>query len=315
MKMIVWTALGAPGGARLVDGAELARMQMVLNGEPFFDPEGLRSLIDKGLTMIPRDGAALGFAAVNSLMVKMAVEVGQGDLDAARNTDLDLNVVLDKLMAQVPYDGSPTAHALGAMLDACAFDATVIDRGFDPESLRLFLAEVVEDLTELQKDKARLQEDLNSSNERTYQERRRLARQVEVLGEVERDLRLVKSAVENFKPSAHQRQVRSAVVPSQTIERTTKGGCYIATAIYGSYDMPPVLVLRDWRDRQLASTAAGRAFIRAYYAMSPTLVRGIGRKAWVLIPTRTLLDLFVSTLERRGYGATRLGASHTEECN
>ncbi|NLX93020.1 MAG: hypothetical protein GXZ02_03995, partial [Clostridiales bacterium] len=39
------------------------------------------------------------------------------------------------------------------------------------------------------------------------------------------------------------------------------GGCYVATAVYGSYDCPQVWTLRRYRDYTLAETWYGRAFI------------------------------------------------------
>lgn len=50
-----------------------------------------------------------------------------------------------------------------------------------------------------------------------------------------------------------------------------KEGCYIATAVYGSYDHPNVLVLRRFRDVYLSNTKWGRAFIRVYYRYSPSI--------------------------------------------
>ena len=47
-----------------------------------------------------------------------------------------------------------------------------------------------------------------------------------------------------------------------------KGACYIATAVYGSYDAPEVIVLRHFRDHILARSVAGRLFIHCYYFIS-----------------------------------------------
>ena len=48
-----------------------------------------------------------------------------------------------------------------------------------------------------------------------------------------------------------------------------QGGCFIATAVYGSYYAPEVLVLRQFRDKVLSKFFWGRVFIKLYYAISP----------------------------------------------
>lgn len=79
------------------------------------------------------------------------------------------------------------------------------------------------------------------------------------------------------------------------------GGCYIATAVYGSYDAPPVLTLRDFRDRRLATTPMGRGFIRIYYAASPTLARHFGRGTMLGRAGLVVLDRIVRSLQEKGY--------------
>lgn len=49
------------------------------------------------------------------------------------------------------------------------------------------------------------------------------------------------------------------------------GGCFIATAAYGSYAEPHVLTLREFRDNVLYTTALGRLFVRCYYKTSPPI--------------------------------------------
>ena len=56
---------------------------------------------------------------------------------------------------------------------------------------------------------------------------------------------------------------------------STGNGCYIATAVYGSYDCPEVWTLRRYRDNELAKTWYGRAFIHSCYAISPTFENGL----------------------------------------
>ena len=50
---------------------------------------------------------------------------------------------------------------------------------------------------------------------------------------------------------------------------TGGGGCFIATAAFGSYLDPQVVVLRHFRDNVLMKSAPGRAFVAFYYKHSP----------------------------------------------
>lgn len=78
------------------------------------------------------------------------------------------------------------------------------------------------------------------------------------------------------------------------------GGCYVATAVYGSYDCPQVWTLRRYRDDTLASTWYGRAFIRTYYAVSPTIVKWFGNTNWFKKMWKGKLDKMVRNLNAEG---------------
>ncbi len=82
--------------------------------------------------------------------------------------------------------------------------------------------------------------------------------------------------------------------------RTNKGGCYVATAVYGSYDCPQVWTLRRYRDYTLAETWYGRAFIHTYYAISPTLVKWFGNTNWFKKMWKGKLDRMVAKLNSNG---------------
>lgn len=94
--------------------------------------------------------------------------------------------------------------------------------------------------------------------------------------------------------------------PSYTHEPAVakKGGCYVATAVYGSYDCPQVWVLRRYRDYTLANSWAGRGFIHLYYAVSPTLVSWFGETAWFQKLFRDRLDKLVERLREQGVADT-----------
>lgn len=77
-------------------------------------------------------------------------------------------------------------------------------------------------------------------------------------------------------------------------------GCYIATAVFGSYDCPQVWVLRRFRDHTLLKTWYGRIFVKIYYSISPTLVRLFGSYSWFNQFWRNRLNKMVEKLRKEG---------------
>jgi hypothetical protein len=65
--------------------------------------------------------------------------------------------------------------------------------------------------------------------------------------------------------------------------------CFIATASFGTALEGKVDVLRSFRDGYLMKSAAGRAFVEAYYQHSPPIARTIAEREWLSTLVRTLL--------------------------
>ena len=95
-----------------------------------------------------------------------------------------------------------------------------------------------------------------------------------------------------------------AFFEEEVAKRKKKSGCYVATAVYGSYDCPQVWTLRRYRDNTLAKTWYGRAFIRTYYAVSPTLVKWFGKTNWFKKLWKGKLDRMVNKLQSQGVEST-----------
>lgn len=87
---------------------------------------------------------------------------------------------------------------------------------------------------------------------------------------------LDKQPLKNAGPAGRSRETQLADIVKQQ-ELKPKSGCFIATACYGDYAAPEVLILRAFRDEQLMNSLAGRAFVRFYYAVSPFLARQLDR--------------------------------------
>ena len=113
------------------------------------------------------------------------------------------------------------------------------------------------------------------------------------------DIRKYHDIIKICDPSYTVPTVEDPVQQQLQIVQNT-GGCYVATAVYGSYDCPQVWTLRRYRDYTLAETWYGRAFIHVYYAISPILVKWFGHTKWFKKLWQKRLDKMVNYLNNRG---------------
>ena len=88
------------------------------------------------------------------------------------------------------------------------------------------------------------------------------------------------------------------------------GGCFIATAAFGSPLAEDVDVLRDVRDTHLLNNTLGTAFVDTYYRLSPPIADHVRKHPLLAAAVRTLLHPIVA-LSRGGTnaGAWVLGAA------
>lgn len=67
------------------------------------------------------------------------------------------------------------------------------------------------------------------------------------------------------------------------------GGCFVATAAFGDYDHPLVLILRNFRDKILLRNEIGREFVQFYYRYSPSLANWISNSLVTRVVSGVLL--------------------------
>jgi len=83
-------------------------------------------------------------------------------------------------------------------------------------------------------------------------------------------------------------------------------GCFVATACYGNYDAPEVLVLRQFRDSRLLTNSFGKLFVETYYATSPFFATVISKSDRLKkIVRQYLLQPIVTALQRQNKNASR----------
>lgn len=68
-----------------------------------------------------------------------------------------------------------------------------------------------------------------------------------------------------------------------------EGGCFIATAVYGSYQDPHVVMLRDFRDRFLRTNSLGRACVNLYFRYGPRVAPWVRECGVLRVFTRQAL--------------------------
>jgi len=87
----------------------------------------------------------------------------------------------------------------------------------------------------------------------------------------------------------------------------SRGGCFIATAAYGSSLEPRVQILREFRDRFLQPSNLGRGFIAAYTRYSPPVAQVIEQSEFLKVMVRVGLHPVVAF----GYSCNQWGGGLT----
>lgn len=78
---------------------------------------------------------------------------------------------------------------------------------------------------------------------------------------------------------------------------SSSSGCYIATMVYGDYNHPQVLVLRDFRDSFLAHFHLGQSFIKFYYKHSPGWVKALENKKTLNKIIKGILNIIINFIK------------------
>ncbi len=90
----------------------------------------------------------------------------------------------------------------------------------------------------------------------------------------------------------------SELMNKGTIKKKKKEGCYIATMVYGSYEIEEVLILKEFRDKILSKYKASRIFISIYYFTSPVFVKLFKNVKPLHFIIKVFLDSFIIMIDR-----------------
>lgn len=111
-------------------------------------------------------------------------------------------------------------------------------------------------------------------------------------------IRKISTYVEREKAEEAEREARRKA--EEEAERKRKQGCFIATACYGNYNAPEVLLLRQYRDDKLLKTFFGKVFVKFYYSVSPPFATLISKSDLLKKSMRQyFLEPLVTKLQRQ----------------
>lgn len=90
---------------------------------------------------------------------------------------------------------------------------------------------------------------------------------------------------------------RAAKLIADEAKQAPQGsGCYIATAVYGSYAHPQVKRLRRYRDEVLLQSVGGKIFVKIYYKISPPLAKHLAKATVINKMVKSLLETWLKRL-------------------
>ncbi len=107
--------------------------------------------------------------------------------------------------------------------------------------------------------------------------------------------KLSKQEVNDIK-SYQERSSDNVMINFRHKQNEKKAGCYIATAVYGNYSAPQVIVLSKYRDQVLLKSVIGRLFVKLYYFISPTIGTYLRNTKRINALIRLGLDQFIIRL-------------------
>jgi hypothetical protein len=102
--------------------------------------------------------------------------------------------------------------------------------------------------------------------------------------------------------SGFSNEITYAVPAAASADSSSSGGggaCFIATAAFGNYGAPEVILLRKFRDRFLMTNEPGRLFVDVYYRLSPSLAGFISQYDSLRSATRLALQPLIFTIQHR----------------
>lgn len=76
-----------------------------------------------------------------------------------------------------------------------------------------------------------------------------------------------------FPNNSANKSIFEFINSNRTIKYEKKGGCFIATAVYGNPDCKEVIILKEWRERHLRNRAIGEVIIKQYNCFGPYLAK------------------------------------------